>query len=84
MYVCACGYGREEELREGESKSVAHGIEEDVGHKEGESIVGEYKGAERLAEKGKVWPSATQDPMSGLKIEENDGRRVEVNVEALL
>lgn len=84
MDVCACRYGREEEFREGESKSVAHRIQEDVWHKNGERIVSEYKRAKRLTEKSKVRPCAAENPMAGLKVKEDDGRRVEVNVEAIL
>ncbi len=84
MDVCACRYGREEELREGESESVTHCIQEDVWHKEGERIVGEYKRAKRLTEKSKVRPCAAENPMPGLKVKEDNGRRVKVNVEAIL
>jgi len=84
MYVGASRYGREEEFGKGESKSVAHRIQEDVWHKQGERIVGENKRAERLAEKSEVRPCATEDPMPGLEVKEDDGRRVEVNVEAIL
>ena len=84
MYVGACGYSREEELREGESKSVAHCIQQNIWYKKGERIVGEYDGAKRLAKEGKMGPRATEDPVPGLEVKEDDRRRVKVNVEAIL
>lgn len=45
MYVGAGWDGSEEELGKSERESVAHSIDENIRHEEGEGVVSEYKRA---------------------------------------
>ena len=84
VYVGACGDGGEEEFGEGEGEGVAHCVDEDVGHEEGESIVGEDERAERLAEEGETGVGGAEDVIAGGEVEEDDCWGMEFDVEAIL
>jgi hypothetical protein len=55
MDVGASGYAWEEPLAHRESESVAHGVDEHIGNKEGKRIVGDYQRAQRLTEQCHIW-----------------------------
>lgn len=81
--ICA-GWDIEEELCEGESERVAHGINEDVRDEEAEGVPGEDQGAKGLADEGETGPCGSGDPVAGGEKEEADAGGVEVDVEAVL
>ena len=83
MDVGASRNGREEPLAGGQSESVAHGVDEDVGREKGKSVPGYEDRGKRLAEQSEVRPFAGQDIFAGTEIEEADAGGVEMDVEAV-
>lgn len=57
MDVRAGGDRREDKFGKGEGKGVAHCIDEYIGDKEGESVIGKDNRAYRLPEKCEMRPS---------------------------
>ena len=84
MYVCARRHGGEEKRGERKRKSVTHGINEDVRYEERKGVPGENQRADRLSEQCEARPCAAEDIVPSCEVEEVDGRRMEVDVEALL
>lgn len=84
MHVSACGHVAEEDLGEAEGEGVAHCVDEDVGGQKGEGVPGEDERPEGLAGESEARPCGGENPMAGGEIEEVNGRRVEVDVEAVL
>lgn len=68
MYVGACWDTSEEELGQSECEGVAHGIYENVRHKEGEGIVSEYERTKRLTEECEMGVGGAKNVVTGLKI----------------
>jgi len=66
------------------SKSVAHGVDEDVRDEEGEGFVGEEDAAYGLAEEGEVRPGRGKDVMSLGQVDEVQGTCLESDIEAFL
>ena len=80
------GTGRdlwEKECREGQSKGVAHGVDKDVRNEEGECIVGKDQRTQRLAEQCEARPCTGEDPVARGEVEEVDGWRMQLDVEAI-
>lgn len=73
----------EEECRESQSKGVAHGVHKYVWDKEGEGIVGKDQRTQGLAEQSEARPSTGEDPVARGEVEEVDGWRMQLDVEAI-
>ena len=84
MHVRSGRNGSEEELRKSESESIAHGIYENVRHKEGEGVISENERTEGLSEESEMGICGAEDIVTSLKIEEDDCWRVKMDVETLL
>ena len=74
----------EEECRESQSKGVAHGVHKYVWNKEGEGIVCKDQRTQGLAEQSEARPSTGEDPVARGEVEEVDGWRMQLNIEAIL
>lgn len=81
MNIGASRYGWKEQRRECESKSIAHCIYEDVGHKKTEGVVCKYHRADGLTKQSESRPGTAENIMTSCEVEEMYGRRVKMNVE---
>ena len=84
VYVGTCRYPWEEKLAQCQCEGVAHCIDEDVRDDASDGLITHDERAKTLTEEGETRPGTAENPRASLQVEENDRRRMQVDVETIL